>query len=196
MINLLPPDIKSSYHYARLNVGLRRWVLLFSLALVGLGIITTYGLVSLHRSTVDYNHQIVASQVLFRQENFDGTQKQVQDISNSFKLVTKVLGKEVLFSQLIKQIGASMPDNTSLTGLNINQVQGGIDITAGAPDYKTASQVQVNLSDPANKIFSKADIESINCQASNPTYPCIVTLRALFTKDNPFLFINSKAVKP
>lgn len=194
MINLLPPDVKNGYRYAERNVALRRWVMLFVLALIGLGIIATYGLVSIHRSTVNYNHQIASTEALFKQENFSGTQQQIQDISNSFRLVVKVLSKEVLFSQLIKQIGASMPNNTNLTGLAINQVQGGIDITANATDYKTASQVQVNLADPANKIFSSADIESINCQNSqNPTYPCTVTIRALFTKDNPFLFINSKA---
>ncbi|HVV25682.1 MAG TPA: hypothetical protein VHC21_01450 [Candidatus Saccharimonadales bacterium] len=194
MINLLPPDVKDNYRYARLNNGLKRWVTLFVLALVGLGIIATYGLVSIHRSTVNYNHQIASSQTLFKQEDFSGTQQQIQDISNSFRLVVKVLSKEVLFSQLIKQIGASMPNNTNLTGLTINQVQGGLDITADATDYKTASQVQVNLADPANKIFSQADIESIDCQSKqNTAYPCTVTLRALFTKDNPFLFINSKA---
>lgn len=197
MINLLPPDIKSQYRYARLNVGLRRWVIMFAIALVGLGIITTFGLLTIQRATVHYNKQIAASQAEFKREDFAGTQKQVQDISNSFKLVVQVLSKEVLFSQLIKQIGASMPKNANLTGLNINQVQGGIGLTANATDYKTATQVQVNLADPANKIFSKADIESIKCQGNpDPRYPCVITLRALFTNDNPFLFINSKAGKP
>jgi hypothetical protein len=197
MINLLPPDVKDGYRYARLNNSLKRWVLLFALALVGLGIIATYGLVSLHRSTVSYNHQITSTQTLFKQENFSGTQQQIQDISNSFRLVVKVLGKEVLFSQLIKQIGASMPNHTNLTGLTINQIQGGLDITANATNYEAASQVQVNLADPANKIFSRADIEGITCQGSkNTAYPCTVTIRALFTKDNPFLFINSKAATP
>lgn len=197
MINLLPPEVKSSYRYARRNVRLRRWVNLFVAALIGLGIITTFGLLTIQRSTAHYNHQIAASEARFKQENFAGTQKQVQDISNSFKLVVKVLSKEVLFSQLIKQIGASMPNNANLTSLNINQVQGGIELTANAVDYKTATQVQVNLSDPTNKIFSKADIESIKCQGTvDPHYPCVITLRALFTNDNPFLFINSKGTKP
>lgn len=197
MINLLPSDVKDNYRYARRNVVLRKWVALFAAALVGLGIITTYGLFTLQQSINDYNHQIATSQALFKKEDFAGTQQKVQDISNSFKLVVKVLSKEVLFSQLIKQIGASMPDNAVLTGLNINQVQGGIDITAEATDYKTATQVQVNLSDPANKIFSRADIESIKCEGINdPPYHCQIAIRALFTNDNPFLFINSKATKP
>ncbi len=197
MINLLPPDVKDGYRFARRNVVLRKWVMLFAAALVGLGIITTYALFTLQQSTNNYDRQIAVTQALFKKEDFNGTQQQVQDISNSFKLVVKVLSKEVLFSQLIKQIGASMPDNAVLTGLNINQTQGGIDITAEATDYKTATQVQVNLSDPANKIFSRADIENIKCEGINdPPYHCQITMRALFTNNNPFLFINSKAAKP
>ena len=195
MINLLPPEVKRSYHYARRNVVLRRWVVMCLVALVGLGILTTYGLLRLHQSTTHYSNQVAASQALFQKENFAGTQKQVQDISSSFKLVVKVLGQEVLFSQLLKQIAAIIPFNANLTGLNIIQTQGAIDITAITTDYKTATQVQVNLADPTNKIFSKADIVSITCSSSNalsPLYPCTVNVRALFVTNNPFLFINSK----
>jgi len=195
MINLLPPDLKNAYRYGRRNVVLRRWVAMCLVAFVGLGLISTYGLLSLHQSTVNYQQQVATTQALFKKEDFAGTQAQVQDISNSFRLVVKVLSQEVLFSQLIKQIGTVMPANANLTGLNINQVQGGLDITAEATDYSSASQVQVNLADPANKIFSKADIVGITCGSTgstDPKYPCSVTLRALFAADNPFLFINSK----
>jgi len=194
MINLLPPDLKNGYRYGRRNVVLRRWVALCVLAFVGLGLISTYGLLSLHQQTKHYNDQIASTQTLFQKENFSGIQAQVLDISNSFRLVVKVLGQEILFSKLIQQIGAAMPANANLTSLNIIQVQGGIDITAEATNYNTASQVQVNLADPANKIFSKADIVGIKCDSSNNSgYPCSVDIRALFAANNPFLFINSKA---
>lgn len=198
MINLLPSRVKDDYRYARSNITLRRWVVMFLLAFVGLGVIATFGLVSLQRSTTDYERQIASTEKQLEQENFDGTQKQIQDMSNSFKLVVKVLGQEVLFSELLKQIAASIPANANLTGLNISQSQAAIDITANATDYDTATQVQVNLSDPRNKIFSKADIVNVNCgaNAANPRYPCTVNVRALFADNNPFLFINSKAVTP
>jgi len=195
MINLLPPDVKTGYHYARRNVRLRNWVLTCLIALVGLGAITTYGLLTIHQATADYNHKVAAAEAQLKREDFTGTQKQVQDISNSFKLLVQVLSKEILFSSLIKQIGAAIPDNAVLTGLSINQTQGGINITADASDYKTATQVQVNLSDPKNKIFSKADIQSISCAgttATDPLHPCAINLRALFASNNPFLFINSQ----
>ena len=195
MINLLPPAIKDSYRYARRNVLLRRWVISVVIAFVGLGVIATFGLLTLHQSTNHYNNDIAVTQALFKKEQFAQTQTKVQDISNSFKLVVKVLSQEVLFSQLLKQVAATIPTSANLTGLNINQTQGALDISAIATDYNTATQVQVNLADPTNKILSKADIISITCgnvNATNPNYPCTVNLRALFATNNPFLFVNSK----
>lgn len=204
MINLLPPDLKTSYRYARRNVSLRKWVVLFVIALVMLGGLVTYGLLSLKQSTDQYNHEIAQTEATFKKERFTETQKRVQDISSNFKLVLKVLGQEVLFSQLLKQVATTIPANSSLTGLNISQIQSAIDISASAADYKTATQVQVNLSDPDNKIFSKADIINVTCNdkitattitTARAVYPCSVNIRALFAPNNPFLFINSKGVR-
>lgn len=199
MINLMPSELKTGYTYARRNVVLRKWTVAFLVAFVGLGALTTYGLLSLKQSTDDYSRRNAAAEAAFKEERSADTQKQVRDISNNFKLALKVLRQEVLFSQLIKQIAATIPNNANLTGLSIPQTQGGIDITAEATDYKTATQVQVNLSDPRNRIFDKADIVSISCGGSDDgggggdsAYPCDVTIRALFVRDNPFLFINDK----
>lgn len=198
MINLLPPEVKSSYHYARRNVGLRRWVVIFIVSFVGLAALGTYGLLTLQQQTVTINKKITSSETLFQKEKFATTQKQVADISNSFKLVVNVLKQEVLFSELLKQMGRAMPTNSKLTGLTIVQTRGAIGITAIATDYKTATQVQVNLADPANKIFNKADIVGINCgtaNALNPKYPCTINIQALFGDNNPFLFINDGGKK-
>jgi hypothetical protein len=192
MINLLPTDIKEGYTYARRNVRLRRWAFSFGLALVGLAALGTVGMLTLHQTSNNYQKQVTMAQETLKKEDLEGTQKRIQDISNSFKLVVKVLGQEVLFSDLIRQMGAAMPAKANLTGLTIRDTTGGLDIVAEATDYSTATQVQVNLADPRNKIFSKADIISITCDRTDSAYPCIVNIRALFAKDNPFLFINSK----
>lgn len=202
MINLLPPELKTGYSYARRNVGLRKWAIAFVIALAGLGALGTYGLISLRQAQTEYNDQIAATEALFKKENYAQTQKRIQEIGDSFKLVVQVLSQEVLFSQLLKQIAAAIPPRANLTGLNISQTQGAIDISANAVDYNTATQVQVNLADPDNRIFSKADIVSIDCNqdpskgTTNAQYPCTVNIRALFANNNPYLFINSKAAKP
>jgi hypothetical protein len=80
-----------------------------------------------------------------------------------------------------------------LTNLSIDKVEGGIDLTFEAKDYQTGSQIALNLQDPENKIFEKADIEQISCDAEiqeNRTYLCQVTIRALFGDNSPYFFIN------
>ncbi len=123
----------------------------------------------------------------------------VQQLSDSLKLVTQVLQREILFSKLLAQTGAALPNGSVLTDLSINKLQGGLDLRVSATDYQTATQVQLNLQDPNNKIFEKADIVNIQCVTPKPgnnalqnKYPCNVQLRALFAKNNPFSFISPK----
>lgn len=195
MINLLPPRVKQSYRYGMANVKLIRWVAAGLIALVGLGVIGTYGWLSMHQNIITNQNQILAAQVMLQKQKQKQTYAQVQDITSSFKLVVQVLSKEVLFSKLLTQMAAAMPSGSYLSDLTIGKVQGGLDVTAQAADYKTATQVQVNLADPTNQIFAKADIVNITCSIKNakdPSHPCTVTIRALFSADNPFLFINQK----
>ena len=195
MINLLPPDLKDSYHYARRNVRLVRWVVVFGFGFIGLVGISTAGMIYIQQTAQSYTKQIATSQAALQQEKLPTVQSQVTDISNSIKLAVKVLSKEVLFSKLLEQLATITPSNAVLTDLSISQVQGGVDITAATTDYNAATQLQVNLADPANKVFTKADIVSINC-GSDPSnhYPCTVVIRALFATNNPFLFINNNGV--
>jgi hypothetical protein len=194
MINLLPPEYKETYRYGRLNRKLAHWIAICVLCLCGGLVITDGGYLYLSRSITTTYQQINEGNKQLHTENQAAVQKQVTTISNNLKLAVQVLSKEVLFSDLIKQIAAVTPNNTILTNLTIIQAQGGIDITANTTDYNAATQLQVNLADPKNKLFSQADIESISCNSGNGStqYPCSVSIRALFAKNNPFLFINSK----
>jgi Tfp pilus assembly protein PilN len=196
MINLLPPEAKQNLTYARRNTVLLHWAGMLVLSITGVGIIVLGGLFYIRQATHDYTVQKQKTEASLQSQNLDSTQKQVEEISSSLKLSVQVLSREVLFSKLIQQIGAVIPANASLTDLKIIQTQGGIDLTAIASDYNTATQVQVNLQDPANKIFSKADILNVTCggtNSPNPRYPCTITIKAQFAKSNPFLFINTSS---
>ncbi len=97
-------------------------------------------------------------------------------------------------------MATALPSGANLTGLNISQVSGGsaLDVTADAANYTVATQVQVNLADPDNQIFARADIQNITCDpttATNPDFPCKISLRAQFAQNNPFLFVNQKQAK-
>ena len=201
MINLLPPELKQSYHYAHRNVSLVRWVAAFGLSFIGLAVISTAGILYMQRSTQTYVTQVNQEQSLLDRQNLGSTQTQVQNISNSLRLAVQVLSQEVLFSKLLEQLAAVTPSNAILTDLDLNQAQSGVSITALTTNYSAATQLQVNLADPTNKIFSGADIVSINClspseasgDATTQQYPCTVVLQAQFATNNPFLLINSGA---
>jgi hypothetical protein len=201
MINLLPPSLKDEYRYARRNAGLRRTVVLFAFGIVGLAVIAATGMWYLDQSTKAYTVQAAISEARLREQKQDVIDKQVLDISNSLKLAVQVLSKEVLFSQLLTQLAVITPSNVTLNGLSISQLTGGLDIIAKTTNYDAATQLQVNIADPNNKIFSKADLVNITCvtasdsSSSQPSrYPCTATIRAQFATDNPFLFINSKGI--
>lgn len=190
MINLLPTEYRSSLRYARRNSILLKWLvgLTASLALI---ISTVFlGQAYLRMETNRYAKITEETKQDLKEQDFEETLGKVQNISGNLKLIVQVLSKQVMFSGLIRQIGAVIPPGVVLADIDLGKVDGGIDLTAQAESYEKATQTQVNLSDPNNKLFDKVDIISVNCQEGDGKYPCTVSLRALFTKNNPYLFIN------
>ena len=196
MINLLPPDIKENLVYARRNTRLRHWAMGIFFSILGVVTIVSAGYLYLQSSIRSYTIQVEQGSEQLKAQKLEEVQGQVQDLTDSLKLVVQVLQREVLFSKLLSQIGSVLPSGSVLTNLSINKLSGGLDLQAAARDYQTATQVQVNLQDPKNKIFEKADIVNIQCltddaaRTAGSQYPCTVQLRALFSQNNPFLFIQ------
>lgn len=200
MINLLPTEVKTNIAYARRNTRLRKWAVALFVGIISTVMVIGAGQIYLQNSIKTYAKQVEQGKQDLSDQNLEATQAEVQDLSNSLKLVVQVLQREVLFSKLLVKVGAALPNGSILTNLSINKAQGGLDLQAAATDYQTATQVQVNLQDPKNKIFEKADILSIQCSAAKTgdsketgKYPCSVQLRALFAKNNEFSFIAPKA---
>lgn len=191
MINLLPPETRQNILYARRNTRLRAWAIAFVVAMVGIVVIVVLGQFYLESVSRNLQTQVDQGNAELQNQKLTETQAQVEDISSSLKLSLQVLSRQVLFSKLLQQIGTAMPSGAALTDLSISKVEGGIDLEAGAIDYQTATQVQLNLQDPANKIFSKADIVSITCGNEDPDapYPCEIVVRAQFATNNNFTFI-------
>lgn len=192
MINLLPPQYKENIIYARRNRILMSWISAMIGALLILALISAGGYILLNNSIKTQQAQAQDSQQHLKDEKIDQTKSQLDEISTNTKLILQVLSREILFSKLLKQLGASLPAGTTLQSIDINKLQGGIDLKALATNVQSATQIQVNLSDPQNKIFQKADIESISCVPNSKSiYACTVQLRALFAKNNPYTYISS-----
>jgi len=198
MINLLPPQIKQEIIFARRNTHLRKWSISLAISVVAIAGIVLIGYFFMQQNINTYQIQVEQGKQQLESQKLTETQNKVKDLSNNLKLVVQVLSRELLFSKLLGQIGAVLPNGSVLSELSINSVQGGIDLRAAAIDYQTATQVQINLQDPDNKIFAKADIINVQCNGAitaENQYPCNVQVRALFASNNPFLFI-SQGTKP
>ncbi len=190
MINLLPPTTKESYAYAHRNARLMRFVSGFGFGLVGVVVVLAGAFLFLEQEINASKSSIADSEKALVAQDEKAVIAEVTGISNSITLGVDVLSKEVLFSELLRQVGAVMPRGAVLQNLTIgNDLAGAIDLEVAAVDYTAASQIQVNLRDPANKLFSSADTNSIDCDREGP-YPCLVQLRALFDEEASFYLIS------
>lgn len=200
MINLLPPDSKSTLVYARRNTQLIRFVVGAAIGALGILLVTGAGLLYLNQEVNSYKKSISQAETELEQQKEKQTIAEVKGIRDSLNLAVDVLGQEILFSQLVQEIGSVMPAGTVLQDLSLsNELTGALTLQAGAVNNTAGSRVQANLRDPKNKIFSAADLESIECAQPDPEsteppepYPCTVTLKALFAKGNSFTLIRSE----
>ncbi len=200
MLNLLPNDVKDNIIYARRNTQIRHWTIALVITIIGILVIVAGSFLYLQHSIDTYTSDVQKGNETLKSQKLDETQKKVQDLTNSLKLVDQVLQREVLFSKLLTQIGSALPNGSVLSSLNINKLEGGLDLEASATDFQTATQVQVNLQDPKNKIFEKADIINTKCVAganstTNTTYPCTIHIRVLFAKNKSLSFLSGSRNK-
>jgi len=201
MINLVPTAMNQSYTYARRNRTLLRWVIAVAIGFLGVVAVLIAGMFYINYQVRAYQRQVDSTKEQLVKQELEATQARVEEISSSVKLANQVLSREIFFSKLLQGIGSVLPPGTALQNLNLtNDLQGGIDLQVVAVDYRAGTQVQVNLADERNKLFEKADIQSISC--ANPDdasgsdvdsqYPCQVTIRALFAKDSPYTYTGTK----
>lgn len=188
MINLLPPDVKTSLTYARRNNLLIRYMVGMSFGIICVIIVVIGGWLYLQQETNAHKKSIANAEEILKRSDEDKTIARAGEISDSLKLVVEVLSQEVRFSELIPQIGSVMPSGTVLQDLTLDaSLSGGIDLEVGAQSHIAGVQAQANLQDPRNRIFEKADIVSSTCQDDPELrYPCAIKMRALFAKDNTF----------
>ena len=195
MVNLMPPAHKEATLYARRNTALLRWVTGAGIAVLLLVLVAGAGLFYLKQDSKSYQKSIEDTKAALAAQNEAETLKRVQEISENLTLVVDVLSDEILFSKLLQSIGEVMPSGTILQDLSLtSDLKGGIDLRIGSVTYESGTQAHVNLRDPDNGIFEKADLISLSCtanQAADPRYPCQAQIRALFNQEsNPFLLLN------
>lgn len=192
MINLLPPAYADKIRFGRMNSRLIKWLAALLAALLILILILAFGWLYIERQSKNLQRDIDTAKQQLQAQNLTGVKKEAQEISTSIKTINQVLGQEIRFSALLQDIGKAMPAGTVLDSLQLDNINGAIDVRAKSHDHTAAAQIAVNLSDPDYKLFQKVDIVSTNCgtQKDATGYECSVLLRALFDKDFKKRYLN------
>lgn len=190
MINLLPGEYGANLRSAHLSSVAKRWVIGMAVATAGLLVLMASGYLYITQQSDSLDKNIAGAKAQLAQQNIEKVRKDTAAINGNIKLINQVLSQEIRFSDLIQEVGKVMPPGTVLGGLSLSETTGGIDLTAAGKDHTSLAQIAVNISDPKNNIFSKADIVSISCTNTSKVYPCTGTYRALFSTDTTSRFIN------
>src|SRR5690606_38240987 len=135
MINLLPPEYKKTLFYSKRNRTMSRWVIALFIALIFTLVIIAVGWIYLDQSVKREAKSIEETEAILKQQDIEKTTARVNEISNNTKLVLDVLSKEILFSKLIRQLGASLPPGTALESITLEELEGGMTIQASARDF-------------------------------------------------------------
>lgn len=180
MINLMPPERVSEIRSARSNTVLRRWLVMAVGSIVILILLLFAGWLYIDQQSKDLAHNVQFSKSQLQAQDLDKVQKDAAEITGDVKVINQVLSQEIRFSDLLQAMGKVMPSGTVLDSLSLGKIDGAIDLSAGAVDYKSAAQIALNLSDSKNGLFSKVDIVNITCGSSNDSYKCKATFKALF----------------
>lgn len=200
MINLLPPIEKEAITYARYNTQLRRWIFGALIGLAGVVMVVLGGNIILQQSVDSYEQAIATGKEQLKKQDQKKTLEEVKGIQDNFKLVVDVLSREVLFSKLLPRVGQVMPTGTVLEGLSLTTEgeQTAFDLTAKAESVAAGSQIHINLTDPENRLFKKADLVDVSCpseQEEPSPYPCTVSMRVLPADTNEFLLMKKEDKK-
>lgn len=192
MINLLPSDIKQEISYARRNAKLVGWVISLLVVIVGVALMSAFGIFYIQKNVT--NQQKVANTAKERMasQNVDKVKTDLQTLSNNVNTIVQILNRQLLFSKMFTAIGGVLPKGTALNDITLSSSESALDLNIGASNRETATQAFVNISDPKNGFFDKADLVTINCSdGTDKKYPCTATIRVTLKTDSSFYFLNS-----
>lgn len=123
MINLLDPEKQRQIKAARLNVKLRRFVVLSLVVVAGVGIVYGSGFWIAHneRSTAKADYTSSETELKKYRKIADAASVYRQNLATA----KQILNNGMVFSTFLTDLGATMPSNTIIESLNITVNQPG-----------------------------------------------------------------------
>ena len=196
MINLLPYDQKQDIAYARKNYMLIKWLVALLIAMVFILAISLGGafIINNERAKAEASAKAEAEAIAASDEKqeFDKYKK----FKTDYDTVVKLLSKQLRYSKIIQDIGNILPEGTNIDGIKLTPGATSLTLSVNGESQQAIRKAFVNISKPndQNKLFPKADLESITCSDNASTVSsktCTATIKVLLNADSGYYYINS-----
>jgi hypothetical protein len=193
MINLVPPVYKAEIIYSRKNKKILNWVVSMVFVIVAVVGLAIFGQFYINKNVNNLQKVAGITKERISSQDLESTQKEMEQLSSNFKTIIQLLSKQLLFSKILDKTGSIMPTGTALSGITIATNDSSIDLQVLGVDKNSTTQAFINISDPKNGLFDKADLVSITCSTQNSiaNFPCQAQIKATIKNDSSFYFINS-----
>lgn len=180
MINLLPIELKQARLFGRRNRVLRNYsIIIFLIGFCSMAVML------LNSRLIVADEKSLRAEIAQKQSQaaeLETKQKSLEKLAGDLKTIEQLYGGEVVFSQLLPQIGSLLPSGAVLNGLTL---VGGKDapltLEIDIQSQELAAVFQQNLVN--SELFDAADITLITSKsesAEQGTYAYSATITAQF----------------
>ena len=182
MINLLPDEIKTEIFYGRRNWWILKRLIIAIICMFLIVFVAIVGMVYSKKSKDALNSELSSAQAeISSSANLEIT-KDTKDIGNTIKLINDLDKKELSFSKLLRNIGAVMPNGTTLNMLQLSQIQDTqtLPLTVNIKSESLISSLIKEFTQNPQSPFKDAFPNGSTCSedTANDKYPCSVIINA------------------
>lgn len=181
MINLMPDDAKKEIRSARLNVILGRYIIVILFAFGFLMLLLAGSYVVLTQSKASAQRLVDTNGT--KADVYSSTKAQVQALSASLSQTKTILDQEVLYSNVLINIGQQMPAGTVLSNITLNSASfAGTAVNLKAYAKTTADAVALRQKFQSSPIFTNVNFDSVSGSTGIDGYPVGVSITLTITR--------------
>ena len=181
MINLMPDDIKKEIRSARVNVILSRYIIVILIAFGFLVLLLAGSYLVLTQTKASAQQLIDANGT--KASAYSSTKAEVDSLSSSLSQTKTILDQEILYSNVLMNIGQQMPAGTVLSSISLDAASfTGSPVTLKAYAKTTDAAVALREKFQSSPIFRNVNFESVSDSAGISGYPVSVAITLTVTK--------------
>jgi Tfp pilus assembly protein PilN len=196
VINLLPSDIKQSIAYARKNSVIWLWVIILWIFLLLIALVISFGIFFINQRANNLNRLVTISDQRVNDQQLKEYQQKAEVFSNDLNTAVKLLEDQLLFSKIIKTIGAVLPPGVTLGTLDYSVEDEILTLNIEASNQRLITTAFENISNGktiSQDLFTKADLLKIDCNPDEGL--CTGSIVVLLNKNSNFYLLNEALSK-